>query len=182
MGVSSIREIRCFSLGSSCSSYDLIYLTGTRGGNPVDSPHGQSLELSVATEKMASIVDSVSFSSHGVVPVVTQDYDTGEVLSFGYMDSESLERSADSRRVHLLGSHHDAPASNKEGCVSEPVQFIKKIRLHKDSRSLLIQVTRFLPANTPRPYSAYHCRWCPQSHSWVEEGEGGFVPPAAVSD
>lgn len=40
----------------------------------------------------AQFVSEVSFNSDGLVPAVTQHYQTGEILMLGYMNRDTLER------------------------------------------------------------------------------------------
>ena len=40
------------------------------------------------------------FDAHGLLPVVTTDYATGEVLMLGYMNREALEKTIETGRAH----------------------------------------------------------------------------------
>jgi len=39
-------------------------------------------------------LDALKFDANGLIPAVIQDADTGQVLMVGYMNRESLQRSA----------------------------------------------------------------------------------------
>lgn len=121
---------------------------------------------------MPSIVDTITFSSHNVIPVVIQDYDTGEVLMLGYMNPEALEKTSESGKTHLYGRREKdlKPYGEETG----NIQHVQSIHLSKKGDSILIRAT----LGSPPPRSTYNRRWCPQTSSWVEEGERGFVPPA----
>ena len=123
---------------------------------------------------MPSITEAVSFSSHGVLPAIVQDYDTGEVIVFGYMNPEALEKTAETGLTHLYNRQEKDLKPYGED--SGRVQHVKSIHLSKDSDSILIKVTQSFPPDQPRPRSKFNLRWRPESSSWVEESERGFTP------
>lgn len=129
---------------------------------------------------MTSIADDVAFSSHGVVPVVVQDYDTGEVVLLAHMNPEALEKTAESGLSHFHSRQR--PEQGPYGEATGHLQHVKSIHLSEDSDSLLIRATVANPESAPRSTSTYTRRWRPETRAWVEEGERGFVPPPSESD
>ena len=43
----------------------------------------------------------IAFDENGLVPCVTQDWSTGEVLTLAYMNREALDRTLESGEVHF---------------------------------------------------------------------------------
>src|SRR3981081_91239 len=79
----------------------------TTGGDPID---GQ-----------------VSYDTQGLVPCVVQDWSTGEVLTFAYMNEEALRRTRDTGELHLW-SRSRAEQWHK-GATSGNVQTLRALRL-----------------------------------------------------
>lgn len=46
-----------------------------------------------------SFLDSISYNEKGLVPVITQDHETGDVLMMAWMNEESLKLTLDSKRM-----------------------------------------------------------------------------------
>ena len=81
---------------------------------------------------------SPKFDNDGLIPVITTDYKTGEVLMHGYMNSESLKKTIETKEVYYWSR------SRKEiwhkGETSGFVQKVIEIRIDDDQDSVWISV------------------------------------------
>ena len=81
---------------------------------------------------------SPKFDNEGLIPVVTTDYKTGEVLMHGYMNSEALKKTIENKEAYYWSR------SRKEvwhkGETSGFVQKVIEIRIDDDQDSLWMSV------------------------------------------
>ena len=92
---------------------------------------------------MDSDVDSafdvdLDFSEDGLVPVVAQDADSGEVLMLAYADRNAVEQSAATGRAHYYSRSRDELW--EKGATSGHTQDIQEIRVDCDGDALLYLV------------------------------------------
>jgi len=78
------------------------------------------------------------FDENGLIPVVTTDFKTGDVLMHGYMNEESLKKTIESKEAHYWSR------SRKKiwlkGQISGFVQIVKEIRIDDDQDSIWMSV------------------------------------------
>ena len=81
---------------------------------------------------------SPKFDKDGLIPVVTTDYKTGEVLMLGYMNSDALKKTIETKEAHYWSR------SRKEvwhkGLTSGFKQKIVEIRIDDDQDSVWLNV------------------------------------------
>jgi phosphoribosyl-ATP pyrophosphohydrolase/phosphoribosyl-AMP cyclohydrolase len=87
---------------------------------------------------------AVRFDEHGLVPCVTQDWRTGEVLTLAYMNDEALERTRETGEVHFY-SRSRGEIWHK-GQTSGNVQHVRQIRYDCDADALVALVDPAGPA------------------------------------
>ncbi|MCG3199852.1 MAG: Phosphoribosyl-AMP cyclohydrolase [bacterium] len=127
----------------------------------------------------ASLTDKVKFDSHGLVPAIVQDWDTGEVLMMGYMNAESLRLTEETGKTHFYSR-----SRNKlwlKGESSGHVQHVKAIHIDCDADTVLIRATQSVAACHTGYKSCFYRRWRPETQEWVEEGEKVFDPSEVYS-
>ncbi len=86
---------------------------------------------------MGNLKDSIKFDHMGLVPVVTQDYLTKEVLMVAYMNEEAFDKTIESGKVTYFSR-----SRNKlwlKGETSGHYQLVKAIKLDCDGDTLLIE-------------------------------------------
>lgn len=80
----------------------------------------------------------IKFDKHGLVPVITQDYKTKEVLMLAYMNQEAFDKTLETGKVNYYSR------SRKEqwlkGETSGHYQIVKSIKYDCDEDTLLIEV------------------------------------------
>lgn len=83
-------------------------------------------------------LDKVHWDANGLVPVIAQEYDTGRVLMFAWMNRESLQRTNETRQaVYWSRSRNRLWHKGEE---SGHIQKIHEIRLDCDEDVVLIKV------------------------------------------
>ena len=78
------------------------------------------------------------FDQNGIIPVVTTDYDTGEVLMQGYMNEEAFKKT-----IKLGEAVYYSRSRNKiwhKGQVSGLIQKVKEIRIDDDQDCVWLRV------------------------------------------
>jgi len=86
----------------------------------------------------------IAFDADGLVPCVTQDWSTGEVLTLAYMNAEALERTIETGEMHFW-SRSRGELWHK-GETSGNVQRVRALRFDCDADALLALVEPQGPA------------------------------------
>jgi len=102
---------------------------------------------------MENILKELKFDDRGLIPVITQDYKTNEVLMMAYMNEEALKKSLETGKVHYFSR-----SRNKlwlKGETSGHFQLIKSISIDCDADTLLIKVEQVEAACHTGHYSCF---------------------------
>ena len=81
---------------------------------------------------------SPKFDQNGLIPCITTDYKTGDILMHGYMNSEALKKT-----IELKEAHYWSRSRKKiwhKGQISGFVQKVKEIRIDDDQDSIWLSV------------------------------------------
>jgi phosphoribosyl-AMP cyclohydrolase / phosphoribosyl-ATP pyrophosphohydrolase len=100
------------------------------------------------------IDEQVSYDPDGLVPCVVQDWSTGEVLMVAYMNAQALQRTRETRELHLW-SRSRAEQWHK-GASSGNVQAVRALRLDCDGDTLLALVEPAGPACHTGERTCFH--------------------------
>jgi len=84
------------------------------------------------------LVLAPKFDRSGLIPVVTTDADTGEVLMVATMDAEALLRTLDTREAHYWSRSRQCLW--RKGATSGLVQDVVEIRIDDDQDALWLRV------------------------------------------
>ncbi|MCL6450404.1 MAG: phosphoribosyl-AMP cyclohydrolase [Acetobacteraceae bacterium] len=90
------------------------------------------------------MVEGLRFDERGLVPVVTQDAGTGEVLMLAYADAEAVERTLRTGWAHYFS--RERGRLWKKGETSGHVQRVVEVRQDCDGDALLFRVRPAGPA------------------------------------
>lgn len=86
----------------------------------------------------------IAFNLNGLVPVVAQHFQTGEVLMMAWMNRESLEKTLETGQVYYWSrSRHTLW---RKGETSGHTQALKELYMDCDGDTLLIKVDQVGPA------------------------------------
>jgi len=81
---------------------------------------------------------SPKFDKDGLIPVVTTDYKTGEVLMHGYMNAEALKKTIESKEAYYWSRSRKSVWH--KGGVSGFIQKVIEIRIDDDQDSIWMSV------------------------------------------
>jgi phosphoribosyl-ATP pyrophosphohydrolase/phosphoribosyl-AMP cyclohydrolase len=86
----------------------------------------------------------IAFDDRGLVPVVIQDWTTGEVLTLAYANAEAIARTRETGELHLWSRSRDELWH--KGATSGNVQKVRALRVDCDGDALLALVEPAGPA------------------------------------
>lgn len=123
---------------------------------------------------MSSMLDAVRFNDQGLVGAVVQDFTTGEVLMFAWMNRDALERTIAEKRAWYWSRSRGKLWLKGES--SGHVQTVRDIRLDCDGDAILIRVDQAGGACHTGFRSCFYRK--ESDGSWREEGVAVFSPDA----
>ena len=81
---------------------------------------------------------SPKFDENGLIPVITTDFQTGDILMHGYMNNEALKKTIETKEAHYWS--RSRKKIWHKGQVSGFVQKVKEIRIDDDQDSVWLSV------------------------------------------
>ena len=81
---------------------------------------------------------SPKFDENGLIPVITTDFQTGEILMHGYMNDKALKKTIETKEAHYWSRSREKIWH--KGQISGFVQTIKEIRIDDDQDSIWLSV------------------------------------------
>ena len=99
-------------------------------------------------------IEEIKFDERGLVPVVVQDFNTRQVLTLAYMNSESLTRTVETKETWFF-SRSRASLWHK-GETSGNTQLVKDILVDCDSDALTVLVEPRGPACHKGQQTCFH--------------------------
>ena len=81
---------------------------------------------------------SPKFDENGLIPVITTDFQTGDILMHGYMNDEALRKTIETKEVHYWS--RSRKKIWHKGQVSGFIQIVKEIRIDDDQDSVWLSV------------------------------------------
>jgi len=96
----------------------------------------------------------IRFDERGLVPVVIQDWASGEVLTLAYANSEAIDRTRETGELHLWSRSRDELWH--KGATSGNVQKVRALRMDCDGDAVLALVEPAGPACHTGERSCFH--------------------------
>lgn len=84
------------------------------------------------------VINDIKFDEKGLVPAIAQDYKTGEVLMFAWMNKESLQETVKTNFAHYFSRSRNKLW--KKGETSGHVQEVKEILIDCDNDCLILKI------------------------------------------
>ena len=81
---------------------------------------------------------SPKFDENGLIPVITTDFKTGDILMHGYMNYEALKKTIETKEVYYWS--RSRKKLWRKGQISGFVQIVKEIRIDDDQDSVWLSV------------------------------------------
>lgn len=99
-------------------------------------------------------VSALSFDAHGLIPTVTQDAATGQVLMLAYANTEAVERTLTTREAHYYSRSRQELWH--KGATSGHTQRVLEVRYDCDADALLYRVEQRGAACHTGEYSCFY--------------------------
>jgi phosphoribosyl-ATP pyrophosphohydrolase/phosphoribosyl-AMP cyclohydrolase len=96
----------------------------------------------------------IAFDANGLVPCVTQDWSTGEVLTLAYMNADAIERTLETGEMHFWSRSREELWHKGE--TSGNVQRLRALRFDCDADALLALVDPTGPACHTGERTCFH--------------------------
>jgi len=96
----------------------------------------------------------IAYDERGLVPVVVQDWNTGEVLTLAYANAEAVARTRETGELHLWSRSRDELWH--KGATSGNTQTVRALRLDCDGDALLALVEPAGPACHTGERTCFH--------------------------
>jgi len=103
------------------------------------------------------LVEQLKFDDNGLVPCITQDVDSGEVLMLAYMNEEAVENTLNTGKVHYYSRSRGKQWMKGES--SGHVQKVREIRYDCDGDTVLIKVEQVGAACHTGRRSCFYSVW-----------------------
>ena len=88
--------------------------------------------------EMGNILNELKFDDKGLIPAITQDYKSDEVLMMAYMNEESLHKTIETGKAHYYSRSRQTLWLKGE--TSGHYQYVKSISIDCDNDTLLMKV------------------------------------------
>ena len=96
----------------------------------------------------------IAYDSQGLVPVIVQDWHSGEVLTLAYANAEAVRRTRESGELHLYSRSRQEQWH--KGATSGNTQAVRALRLDCDGDALLALVEPAGPACHTGERTCFH--------------------------
>jgi len=118
-------------------------------------------------------IKNLKYDSNGLIPVIIQDWKTGDVLMLAYMNEESLNKTIETGFTHFWSRSRNKLW--KKGETSGNEQIVKEISYDCDNDTLLIKAEQKGVACHTGNRSCFYSELIPPSPPFDKGGMGGFV-------
>jgi phosphoribosyl-AMP cyclohydrolase len=109
------------------------------------------------------------FDEHGLIPAVTTDFASGEVLMVGYMNAEALARTIETGEAHYFSRSRQVLWH--KGATSGLVQKVKELLIDDDQDCVWVRVETDGGANCHVGYRSCFYRQIPTKADAVRSGD-----------
>src|SRR3954449_4619844 len=109
--------------------------------------------MSGAADKSLDLTD-IAFDERGLVPVIVQDWNSGEVLTLAYANQLAIDKTTETGELHLWSRSRDELWH--KGATSGNTQEVKALRLDCDGDAVLALVVPAGPACHTGARTCFH--------------------------
>lgn len=119
-------------------------------------------------------LEALKFDDKGLIFVAIQDDETLEILTLAYMNREALEKTLETRKVHVY--RRSKGRVMMKGETSGMTQDVTEVRVNCDDNSVVFKVRPHGPGCHEGYHSCYYRRLDPDTGEWEVTAERGFDP------
>ena len=121
-------------------------------------------------------LDKLKFDSAGLVPIIVQDVENGQVLMMAYMNRDAILRTLETGKIHTYSRSRGRLALKGES--SGHFQHVKEVRTDCDRDVLLFKVVQDVAACHEGYRSCFFRQLDSQSGEWKTVEKTVFNPDA----
>jgi phosphoribosyl-AMP cyclohydrolase len=127
----------------------------------------------------AGLLDQLKFDCKGLIPLIVQDVENGQVLMMAYMNREALEKTLDTGKVHTYSRSRGRLALKGES--SRHFQHVKQVITDCDKDVVLIKVVQDVAACHEGYRSCFFNEYDAEATEWKSIAERRFDPEKVYS-
>lgn len=130
---------------------------------------------------LPDLTESVRLDDAGLVPVVIQDWSTGEVLTLAYANDEALRKTRETGELHLWSRSRNELWH--KGATSGNVQTVRALRLDCDQDAVVALVEPAGPACHTGARTCFHAVGAPEgpaADEWTDGSPSAQLAPFEV--
>lgn len=126
-----------------------------------------------------ALIDQLKFDANGLVPLIVQDVENGQVLMMAWMNRDALLLTLQSGKVHTYSRSRGRLALKGES--SRHFQHVKEVLTDCDKDVVLIKVLQDVAACHEGYRSCFSRRYNAETNEWELIAEKVFNPDAVYS-
>ena len=119
-------------------------------------------------------LDKLKFDANGLVPLIVQDVENGQVLMMAFMNREAIEKTIATGKVHTYSRSRGRLALKGE--TSGHFQLVKEVRTDCDRDVVLFKVEQIVAACHEGYRSCFFRRYEPGASDWKTVESKAFDP------
>ncbi|HEY7088648.1 MAG TPA: phosphoribosyl-AMP cyclohydrolase [Tepidisphaeraceae bacterium] len=123
---------------------------------------------------MDAQLNSLKYDASGLVPIVVQDYENGEVLVLAWANREALEKTVATGKVHMYSRSRGRIALKGES--SGHFQLVKEILTDCDRDAVVIKVDQIMGACHEGYRSCFYRKYEAGASDWKITAKKAFDP------
>ena len=127
----------------------------------------------------AQLLEKLKFDAAGLIPIIVQDVDNGQVLMMAYMNREAIEKTLETGKIHTYSRSRGRLALKGES--SAHFQHVKEVRTDCDRDVLLFKVIQDVAACHEGYRSCFFRRLDPADGQWKTAEARVFDPDAVYA-
>lgn len=125
---------------------------------------------------MKEQLDQLKFDANGLIPIIVQDWQNGQVLVLAWCNRAALEKTLETGKVHTYSRSRGRLALKGES--SGHFQLVKQVLTDCDRDVVLFKVEQICAACHEGYRSCFFRELDPQGKEWTTIGEKAFDPDA----
>lgn len=125
---------------------------------------------------MDALIDSLKFDANGLIPLIVQDVQNGQVLMMAWMNREALKKTLETGKIHTYSRSRGRLALKGES--SRHFQHVKEFWTDCDKDVVLFKVEQDVAACHEGYRSCFFRKAEPGKAEWTVVGQKAFDPEA----
>jgi phosphoribosyl-AMP cyclohydrolase len=129
---------------------------------------------------MDPLLDQLKYDADGLIPIIVQDVENGQVLMMAYMNREAIEKTLEAGKIHTYSRSRGRLALKGES--SKHFQHVKEVRTDCDRDVLLFKVVQDVAACHEGYRSCFFRQYERGAGDWKTVEKKTFDPDAVYAE